>query len=68
MPFKPIKLVQSFEVLFPNKDLEIKCCFPDCNNEFGEFGHNPKPYVVEGRCCEECYTTNVIPVREDILK
>tara|TARA_R100001530_G_scaffold114889_1_gene81862 strand:- start:511 stop:684 length:174 start_codon:yes stop_codon:yes gene_type:complete len=30
-------------------------------------GHNPAPVAVEGRCCEQCNTTIVIPMRIGLI-
>ena len=39
----------------------MKCSI--CNNEINdEFGHNAEP-VNDGRCCSDCNSTVVIPVR-----
>ena len=40
----------------------IVCCFEDCNEDIGEWGHNAQP-LMEGRCCETCNYTRVIPTR-----
>lgn len=39
----------------------MKCCI--CGKKFVEFGNNPYPVKSEGRCCDECNTTYVIPAR-----
>jgi hypothetical protein len=39
------------------------CCF--CGQDFGQFGNNPEPLVAfdEGRCCNDCNSSRVIPAR-----
>lgn len=40
------------------------CCFPDCLNHIGEYGHNADPVMeYPARCCDECNYTKVIPGR-----
>jgi hypothetical protein len=41
----------------------MKCCF--CKKDVGEYGNNAQP-VMDGRCCDSCNETIVIPIR--ILK
>jgi len=36
------------------------CCI--CNNPYFGYGNNARP-VAEGRCCDTCNTTKVIPAR-----
>lgn len=43
------------------KTKEMKVC-SICHGEYEGFGHNAYP-VNEGRCCDECNTMVVIPVR-----
>ena len=39
-----------------------KCCL--CNEPLeDEFGNNPAPVKQEGRCCDVCNATKVIPAR-----
>ena len=38
----------------------MKCVI--CGETKDEFGHNPEP-IVEGKCCTECNSTQVIPAR-----
>jgi len=40
---------------------ENPCVF--CGADYGRFGNNPAPVVSEGRCCDECNATLVIPAR-----
>lgn len=37
------------------------CCI--CGKEFTGFGNNPDPVCKEGRCCDECNSTVVVPTR-----
>lgn len=37
-----------------------------CQLEFAEFGNNPYP-VNEGRCCDQCNASVVIPARLNML-
>jgi len=37
------------------------CCI--CGKEYDDAGHNPEPLVLEGRCCNACNVTVVIPAR-----
>jgi hypothetical protein len=38
-----------------------------CGEEIVGYGHNPQPLEREGRCCDDCNDTKVIPKRlEDI--
>lgn len=39
----------------------IECCI--CGTGIIGFGHNPSPVLDDGRCCDNCNTTVVIPVR-----
>lgn len=34
-----------------------------CEKRFFNFGHNPAPLSEEGRCCDSCNNTKVIPAR-----
>lgn len=34
-----------------------------CGKEFEGWGNNPYPVKEEGRCCDECNETKVIPAR-----
>lgn len=36
------------------------CCL--CREEYDEFGNNAMP-LMEGRCCDECNNTKVLPFR-----
>jgi len=38
-----------------------KCCI--CGNYFEGYGNNPAPVKTEGRCCNFCDDTVVIPTR-----
>jgi len=38
----------------------MKCCI--CGEEAGEWGNNAQP-IMEGRCCDYCNETEVIPRR-----
>jgi len=37
------------------------CCL--CDKEYTGYGNNPAPVAEEGRCCDECNTTQVVPAR-----
>ena len=39
------------------------CVFPECSNSYGEFGHNAYPLFANGRCCEKCNSSLVVPER-----
>lgn len=40
----------------------MKCCI--CHKEIDERqSNNPFPYMLEGRCCNECNEKHVIPAR-----
>ena len=44
----------------------MKCCI--CGKEIDEMNsNNPFPYKTEGRCCNECNYTYVIPARLGML-
>ena len=38
-----------------------KCCI--CKKYFVGYGNNPAPVKHEGRCCDACNTSRVIPTR-----
>lgn len=38
-----------------------ECCL--CGKRFSGYGNNPYPIKKEGRCCDECNSSLVIPVR-----
>ena len=42
------------------KSKELKCSI--CLMEYTGYGHNATP-INEGRCCEQCNSSNVIPAR-----
>lgn len=42
-----------------------KCCI--CGNYFEEFGNNPAPVNVEGKCCNFCNDNVVLPIRISTL-
>ena len=44
-----------------NSKGNISCCF--CSEDTGEFGNNPEPLVVDGKCCDNCNMELVIPYR-----
>lgn len=44
------------------KDLLIYTCV-FCGKEFEGYGNNPEPVAHEGRCCDNCNETVVIPAR-----
>lgn len=37
------------------------CCI--CGKKFEGYGNNPQPLWPEGRCCDECNSSLVIPAR-----
>lgn len=46
-----------------------KCCI--CNQSFKGFGNNPSPIKIkkdDGRCCDNCNFTVVMPERIDNLE
>lgn len=43
-----------------NKEIHV-CCI--CGKVFEGWGNNPYPMAEEGRCCDECNDTYVIPAR-----
>lgn len=47
------------------KDKTFKCCL--CGKECTGYGNNPEPLAKEGRCCDKCNSTKVIPARLDKL-
>lgn len=47
------------------KPTKIKCCI--CGGEVEGHGNNPAPVKSEGRCCNTCNLTKVIPARLTIL-
>ena len=44
----------------------MKCCFDDCYNDCGIYGHNAEP-AASGRCCGDCNGTVVVPFRIHLL-
>lgn len=55
--------------LQPDKDTVefIKtCCI--CGKDFTGYGNNPDPVKTDGKCCDECNLTVVIPARMRLLK
>lgn len=44
----------------------FKCCI--CGKECLGFGNNPRPVKTEGRCCDECNITFVIPARIQMMR
>jgi hypothetical protein len=38
-----------------------KCCF--CGEKYDHWGNNAEPVIEDGRCCDSCNWTVVIPVR-----
>ena len=42
------------------------CCI--CGKEFEGWGNNPWPIKPEGKCCDECNFTVVVPARMESLK
>lgn len=38
----------------------MKCCF--CNRDAGKYGNNAQP-ITEGKCCDYCNSTYVLPER-----
>lgn len=38
-----------------------KCCI--CGKKFDGWGNNPAPAKEKGRCCDECNTGVVLPLR-----
>ena len=38
-----------------------RCCI--CNMPIIGYGNNPAPVKSEGRCCDDCNTTRVVPAR-----
>jgi hypothetical protein len=47
------------------KQKEFTCCI--CGAVGKGYGHNPDPLKREGRCCEYCNATGVIPARIGML-
>ena len=43
------------------KKEEHICCI--CGKKFNGYGNNPDPVKKEGRCCDDCNNTKVIPAR-----
>ena len=54
--------------LAPPKKYEGKCCFEYCDKPYGKYGHNPAPYKIKGRCCDDCNSCLVIPRRMTLMK
>ena len=44
---------------------KFKCCI--CGKEVEEYGNNPWP-IKEGRCCNECNLSKVLPARIEMLR
>ncbi|MGM9543570.1 MAG: hypothetical protein ACI3T9_01170 [Romboutsia timonensis] len=44
-----------------NGEEQHTCCI--CGKEFIGYGNNPDPVKKEGRCCDDCNSTKVIPAR-----
>jgi hypothetical protein len=38
-----------------------KCCF--CGEKYDHWGNSAEPVIEDGRCCDSCNWTVVIPVR-----
>lgn len=45
---------------------KFKCCI--CGKEVEGFGNNPEPVKHEGRCCDVCNVTFVIPARVNMMR
>lgn len=43
----------------------MNCCL--CGKDAGEYGHNAQP-IRDGRCCDACNDTEVVPVRIKMVK
>jgi hypothetical protein len=43
----------------------MKCII--CGKKIKDFGNNPAPVKFEGRCCDTCNKTKVIPKRIELL-
>tara|TARA_R100000008_G_C3559605_1_gene155316 strand:- start:426 stop:611 length:186 start_codon:yes stop_codon:yes gene_type:complete len=43
-----------------------KCCI--CNLEIEGYGNNPHPIKNEGRCCDECNGSQVVPARIELTR
>mgnify|MGYP003148497306 CR=1 FL=1 len=50
------------------KNANGDCCFLECKNALGLYGHNAYPIVEGGRCCNDCNKTRIIPERIKRLK
>lgn len=48
-----------FDMVMGN-DKEGTCCV--CGKHYNNYGNNAKPYM-QGRCCDKCNTTHVMPLR-----
>jgi len=44
-------------------DEEIEKQYTPEGKMFWDTGHNAEPLVKDGRCCEDCNTTKVVPER-----
>lgn len=42
------------------------CCI--CGEEINGYGNNPYPVKEDGRCCDKCNATKVIPARLGVLQ
>jgi hypothetical protein len=38
-----------------------KCCF--CGEKYDHYGNSAEPVIEDGRCCDSCNWTVVVPVR-----
>lgn len=47
------------------KGMKRTCCI--CGKEFYGYGNNPEPVKSEGRCCDDCNETYVIPARIHLI-
>lgn len=45
------------------EETDNQCCFPECSNDVGEYGHNPAPLMQWGRCCDACNVGRVLAAR-----
>ena len=46
--------------------LKYECCL--CGDEHYGYGNNPDPIKKEGKCCDDCNMSKVIPARFEVLK
>ena len=47
------------------KEHEFVCCL--CGKKVKEWGNNPAPLAENGRCCDKCNFTKVVPARLGLL-